>query len=83
MVIEYNLSYNKATEFSVSQADADDMKGYIRGSVKDMRSLLTDSEDNIPLEEDRFSKVEDNRISLRCNFLKVCKPHLVKNSQNP
>jgi len=83
MVIEYNLSYNKATEFSVSQADADDMKGYIRGSVKDMRSLLTDPEDNLPLEEERFSKVEDNRISLRCNFLKICKPHLVKNSQSP
>lgn len=71
-IIEYNLSFNKATEFSVTQGEAENIKGYIRGSIKDMQSLLVDVGNNIPVEEERFSKVEDERVSLRCNFRKVC-----------
>jgi len=75
-IIEYNLSFNKATEFSVTRGEAENIKGYIRGSIKDMQSLLTDVGNNIPLEEERFSKVENERISFRCNFRKICKPLL-------
>lgn len=31
-----------------------------------------DAEKNIPMEEERFSKVEDERVSMRYNFRKVC-----------
>lgn len=72
-ITEYNLSFNKATEFSVTQGEVEGIKGYIRGSIKDMKSLLADAENNIPLDEDQFSTVEDKRISLRCNFRKICK----------
>jgi len=75
-IIEYNLSFNKATEFSVTQGEAENIKGYIRGSIKDMQSLLTDVSNNIPFEEEKFTKVEDDRVSLRCNFRGVCKPSL-------
>jgi hypothetical protein len=71
-VIEYNLSFDKANWFSVSHGEAEAIKGYIRGSVKDMQSLLIDMEKNTPLEEERFSKVEDEQVTLRCNFRKVC-----------
>ena len=71
-VVEYNLLSNKANSFSLTMAEVEGIKGYIRGSVKDMQSLLKDPENNIPLEEDQFSKVEDERVSLRCNFKKVC-----------
>ena len=40
---------------------------------KDMQSLLIDAEKNIPMEEEKFSKVEDERVSKRCNFRKVCR----------
>jgi len=63
----------KANWFSVTDGEVEDIKGYIKGSVKDMQSLLTDVGNNIPLEEDRFGKVEDERVSLRCNFRKVCR----------
>jgi hypothetical protein len=46
---------------------------YIQGSVKDMQSLLKDRENNIPLPEDQFAKVEDERAISRCNFKKVCR----------
>ena len=72
-VVEYNLYSNKANSFSVTMAEVEGIKGYIKGSVKDMQSLLAHPEDNIPLEEDQFSKVEDERVSLRCNFRKVCR----------
>ncbi|MGE5254004.1 MAG: PD-(D/E)XK nuclease family protein [Planctomycetaceae bacterium] len=72
-VVEYNLSSNKANSFSVTREEVAGIKGYIRGSVKDMRSLLPDPENNIPLPEDQFSKVEDERVSLKCNFRKVCR----------
>jgi len=73
-IIEYNLSFNKATEFSVTHGEVDNIKGYIGGSIKDMQSLLIDAGNNMPVEEERFSKVEDDRVSLRCNFRRVCKP---------
>jgi len=46
----------------------------VKGSVKDMQCLLKDPENNIPLEEEQFGKLEDERVSLRRNFRKVCRP---------
>ena len=71
-IIEYNLSSNKSNWFSVTHGEVDNIKGYIRGSIKDMQSLLIDVGSNTPVEEERFGKVEDERVSLRCNFSKVC-----------
>jgi hypothetical protein len=72
-IIEYNLSFNKSNWFSVTREEADAIQGYIRGSMKDMHSLLIDVDHNIPMEEDRFSKVKDERVSFRCNFRKICR----------
>jgi hypothetical protein len=72
-VIEYNLSFDKSNWFSVSQEEMKGMKGYINGSIKDMQSLLTDLSNNLPVEEDRFSKIEDQHVTSRCIFRKVCR----------
>jgi hypothetical protein len=72
-VIEYNLSLDKSNWFSVSHDEIKGVKGYINGSIKDMQSLLTDRSDNIPMEEDRFIKIENEHITLRCPFRKVCR----------
>jgi CRISPR/Cas system-associated exonuclease Cas4 (RecB family) len=72
-VIEYNLTFNKASWFSVTQGEVEDIKEYIQGSMKDMKSLLVDLEHNVPFEEERFNRVEDEKVSLRCNFRKVCR----------
>ena len=72
-IIKYNLSSDKSNFFSVTQGEVESIKGYIRGSIKDMHSLLRNVTDNIPLEEDRFVKVVDEEVSLRCNFRKVCR----------
>jgi hypothetical protein len=67
-VVEYNPSFNKANSFSATMAEGEGIKGYIRGSVKDIQSLLKDPENNYPLPEDQFSKVEDERAISRCKF---------------
>jgi hypothetical protein len=72
-IIEYNLSTDKSNWFPVSPEEMKGIKGYINGSIKDMQSLLTDVSNNIPMEEDRFSKIEDEHITSRCNYRKVCK----------
>ena len=72
-VVEFNLSFNKANWFSMTKEQADNSKGYIKGSIKDMQSLLINAEKNIPMEEERFIKVEDERVSKKCNFRKACK----------
>jgi len=53
----------------------EELFSYIRGSIRDMQGLLEDPERNLAREE-RFAKVERRSICLRCNFLKVCQPHL-------
>jgi len=72
-VVEYNLQANTTNSFTVSMAEVEGIKGYIKGSVKDMQSLLKDPGKNIPFEEDQFSKVEDGGVISRCNFKKVCR----------
>ena len=74
-VVEYNLNSNKANSFSLTMAEVEGIKGYIKGSIKDMHSLLKDPKNNVPLEEDQFSKVEDERTNFRCNFRKVCREY--------
>lgn len=75
-IIEYNLSFDKSNWFSITHGEVDNIKGYIKGSIKDMQSLLTEVDNNISLEEEKFIKVEDDRVSQRCNFRGVCKPSL-------
>jgi hypothetical protein len=71
-LFEYNLLSDQSAEFSVTAGQIDNTKAYIKGSITDMQSLLVDIEKNIPEEEQLFKKVEDDRITSRCNFRKVC-----------
>jgi hypothetical protein len=72
-IIQYNLSFDKSKCFSVSQEEMKGIKSYVNGSIKDMQSLLTDVSNNVPMEEERFSKIDDEHIISRCNYKKVCR----------
>jgi hypothetical protein len=71
-LVEYNLLSDQRAEFSVTAGEIADTRSYIGGSIADMKSLLTDVENNIPKKERFFKKVEDDRLQERCNFRKVC-----------
>jgi hypothetical protein len=71
-IIEYNLSTDTPKDFSITRRTINDIEGYIRGSVADMKSLLIDVEANIPKDEACFKCVDDKRITDQCNFRKIC-----------
>ena len=71
-LVEYNLLSDQRAEFVVTEGEIANTRGYIRGSITDMQSLLVDEENNIPKEETFFKKVEDDKVRDRCNFRKVC-----------
>jgi hypothetical protein len=72
-IVEYNLSTDTPKTFLITRRNIEDIQGYIRGSIADMRSLLIDVEANLPKDESDFKPIEDKRISDGCNFSKICK----------
>lgn len=73
-LMEYNLFHDRLHHYKADRATIERTRSYIRGSIADMQSLLTDARENMPLPEDRFMKVEKEDICSTCNFQKVCLP---------
>jgi hypothetical protein len=71
-LIEYNLLANQDVEFVIGRDEIENTRVYIAGSIADMQSLLVDVGENVPKDEEAFSKVEDDRDRAGCNFRKVC-----------
>jgi CRISPR/Cas system-associated exonuclease Cas4 (RecB family) len=71
-LIEYNLLANQSVEFVIGRDEIENTKAYIAGSIADMQSLLVDVGENVPNDEEAFSKVEDEGFRADCNFRKVC-----------
>lgn len=71
----FELFSNHLHEESVSEGSLEELLAYIRGSIKDMLSLLDDPQTNTA-QEKHFSKIEKKQICRRCNFLKVCQPQI-------
>jgi radical SAM protein with 4Fe4S-binding SPASM domain len=69
--IIFNVSNNIIEECAISNIDIERTKDYIRGSIRDMRALLRNSDVN-EVEENDFSKADDKRICERCKFRKIC-----------
>ena len=62
----------KKVILTLKEADPENTKTYIAGSIADMQSLLVDVDENVPKEEAAFQKVEDEKVRASCNFRKVC-----------
>ena len=71
----FDLYRDKLYKDTITPGTITEVLDYIQGSAKDMRGLLDDPEENTASEE-RFRKVEQSRVCLRCNFFRVCKPEL-------
>ena len=56
----------------MTEGEIANTRGYIKGSIADMQSLVIDVKNNKPKDEAFFRKVEDDKIRDRCNFRKVC-----------
>jgi hypothetical protein len=69
--VTLNVSNNVIEERAISKADVERTKDYIRGSIRDMRALLRNSDSNEVGEND-FSKTDNERLCELCKFKKVC-----------
>ena len=66
----FNLAIDKQDVFEINVKKLDEIKNYIRTSIKDMKDLLENVDENIAKEED-FEKKEGFYCA-RCNFRKIC-----------
>jgi CRISPR/Cas system-associated exonuclease Cas4 (RecB family) len=74
---EYNLYHDDEREFPVRPEDLESTLTRMRASFDDMRGLLDDVDNNVPLAEEQFVRTEDPRRCGTCKFLKVCRPELL------
>ncbi|MBU2639900.1 MAG: PD-(D/E)XK nuclease family protein [Nanoarchaeota archaeon] len=71
IIKKFNVALDKVDEFKVTTQIIEDIKSYMRKSIKDMKDTLKDKESNIA-EEGNFSKTSNVKSCLRCNFKKIC-----------
>lgn len=71
----FDLYRNKLYKDALTGSSLDEILDYVRGSIKDMQGLLDDVALNTASEE-RFRKVAREKVCLKCNFFRVCKPEL-------
>jgi hypothetical protein len=60
-------------EDSLGEKALTELMAYVRGSVKDMKALLDDPDQNLA-NEAAFARTTELNLCNRCNFLKVCRP---------
>jgi hypothetical protein len=67
----FNVLNNVIEECALSSKDIERTKDYIKGSIRDMRALLRNP-DNNEVDENDFSKADDKRTCDCCKFKKIC-----------
>lgn len=72
IVKKYNLSIDKEDSFKIDIKVIEKIKDYMRKSIKSMKEVLIDKENNIAKEED-FPKTNIEKNCRGCNFKKICK----------
>jgi len=71
IVKKYNLSTGKGLEAKMDGQKIENIKDYIRNSIKNMKQALHNPESNSAREKD-FPKTEDAKKCAYCNFKKIC-----------
>lgn len=69
--VEFNVALDQLREYTVTPADIDRIRNYIRGSIRDMKELLRDPEGNDVARDDCPLTTEEWRCR-HCNFKRLC-----------
>jgi hypothetical protein len=75
-LLEFNLQSSRIHRYPIDLQSARRTASFILGSIADMKSLLADPEANAPLGQDRFPRIDEIPVCLRCSFRRVCRPEL-------
>jgi hypothetical protein len=71
-VFESNLYLPETQEIDITDSAIDRFRGYMRNSIRDMRTLLIDGDNNVA-EMDSFPQTEGKHCRW-CNFFRLCFP---------
>lgn len=69
--IEYNLYHKKGITNKLDAGEIEEVKGYMKNSIREMKSLLVDPVENVA-SKDNFAKTLNREICSSCNFKRVC-----------
>ena len=69
--IEYNLHHKRGITNRLDTGEIEEIRGYMRKSIKEMKALLVDPVENIA-SKDSFAKTIDKDTCNSCNFKRVC-----------
>ena len=69
--IEYNLHSKRGLTNRLNTEDIEEIKGYMRNSIREMKALLLDPVQNIA-SKDNFAKTTNKETCNSCNFKRVC-----------
>ncbi|MFQ5867298.1 MAG: PD-(D/E)XK nuclease family protein [bacterium] len=69
--IEYNLYNKRGITNRLNAREIEEIKGYIRKNIKEMKTLLVDPVQNIA-SKDNFAKTINQETCNSCNFRRVC-----------
>ncbi len=69
--VEFNVALDQLREYSVTPADIERIRNYIRGSIRDMKELLRDPTGNEANRDDCLLTTELWRCRY-CNFKRLC-----------
>ncbi len=70
-VLEYNLVHDKKTLHNFNTEDLENTIHIINDSIDEMKSYLSDPEENTALMTN-FERTDDRNICNWCNFKKIC-----------
>lgn len=69
--IEYNLYHKRGITNKLDAAEIEEVKGYMRKSIRGMKALLVDPVQNIA-SQDNFARTLNRELCKTCNFKRVC-----------
>jgi len=69
--IEYNLRHNRGITNRLDIGEIEEIKGYMRKSIREMKELLVDPVQNIASPHN-FAKTTKKELCSSCNFRRVC-----------
>jgi len=73
--VEFNLASGRELYYAITGKSLESIRQHIRGSIRDMKMLLDDPENNRAT-EGRFTYTTQDAPCRYCNYKKVC-PHIV------
>ncbi|NIM94131.1 MAG: hypothetical protein GTO18_10525 [Anaerolineales bacterium] len=73
-IVAYLLPEYEEIHQELNEFDIEDFAVRVRTETEEMYGFCSDVENNVPVDKSEFVKINDERITSRCNFRELCFP---------